>query len=416
MIKHRIIYNDASDWLFDIVKASGVYIWAKKGEKLLDFTSGWNVTNLGWNNNEIAEAMIKQINDNVYAPMETAENIQLQLAELLTDNLPKELDAVGRTTGGMEANEEAIKTARAYTKRSKILGFRHAYHGQSLTMMSIILDDNEMRAVGSRFGEMLKMEFPATYKSNMKEDNLLKYFESNLEEILNKEDVAALITEAGIITGWGSTYVAPKGYLKLVRNLTRKYNTLLILDEVGTGFSRCGELFGMNIEDVVPDIATFAKGFSNGASAIGAMVTTNKIADKTWPYTNLQSTFGWNLVGCAAAKKNLEIHLRDNIWQKSKSDGEYVRDVLISEIMKLEYIGDVRGFGMEIGISFVKNKETKEADIDLARKVMYECRKRGLYILYGDDGNIQLMPPLIIKRQDLDYGLNILIDTVKTLN
>ena len=109
MLKHRIIYNDASNWIFDIAKASGVYLWTSSGKKLLDFTSGWNVTNLGWNNPEISNAIVKQAKINTYSPMEVADEIQKDLAKLLTDSLPKELKAVGRTTGGMESNEEALK-------------------------------------------------------------------------------------------------------------------------------------------------------------------------------------------------------------------------------------------------------------------------------------------------------------------
>jgi 4-aminobutyrate aminotransferase-like enzyme len=413
MIRKNIIYNSASDWIFDFSGAKGVYLWTANGKKLLDFTSGWNVSNLGWNNGEIQKAMITQIKKNLYAPMETSDPVQLQLAELLTKSLPKNLVAIGRTTGGVESNEEAIKTARAYTGRSKILGFYHAYHGQSLSMLSMILKDSEMSEIGPRYPNFLNMEYPATYKSDKNEIQLLKEFSIKFEQTLAKKDIAAVLVEPCMITGWGSSYVAPSGFTKLIRKLTKKYKTLLILDEVGTGFSRCGELFGMNIEEVEPDIATFAKGFSNGAVAIGAMVTTKEIAEKTWKVTNLQSTFGWTPVACAAALKNLEIHLRDKVWMKAKKDGEFVRKVLKKELLHLECVGDVRGLGMEIGVTFVRGKDKKVSDEELPKKIMKKCFERGLYVLYGDDGNIQLMPPLIIKRSDLEKGLDIFVKSVK---
>jgi len=413
MLRNHIIYNGASNWKFDFAKASGVNIWDRKGKKILDFTSGWNVVNLGWNNKEIRDAMISQLKTNMYAPMETEDFAQKKLADLLTKSLPSNLTAVGRATGGMEANEEAIKTAKAFTGRKKILGFRHAYHGQSVSMMSLVLDNDEVASVGPNFPAIEQLEFPATFISNKPDTELLKQFENKLDKVLAREDIAAVMTEPGIITGWGSTYVAPSGFMKLVRKLTKKYSTLLILDEVGTGFSRCGKLYGMNIEDIEPDIATFAKGFSNGAAAIGAMVTTQKIAEKTWENTNLQSTFGWVPSGCAAALKNLEIHLRDKVWEKSYIDGEYMKSVLLNELKDIDNVGDIRGYGLEIGITFVKNKEKKIVDESLALKVADKAFSKGLYILYGDDGNIQLMPPLIISRSDLNKGIEILIDVIK---
>ncbi|OGM60098.1 hypothetical protein A3A75_01700 [Candidatus Woesebacteria bacterium RIFCSPLOWO2_01_FULL_39_10] len=416
MIKNNIIYNSASDWSFNLKKAKGSYIWTTTDKKILDFTSGWNVTNLGWNNSEINKALIDQVRKNVYAPMETADSMQNDLAEKLTNSLPPSLTAVGRTTGGVESNEEAIKTARAFTKRSKILGFHHGYHGQSISMLSAVLEENEMKEIGPQISSVVRMEYPAVFRSKLSEEELLREFGEKLEKILKYEDIAAILSEPGIITGWGSTYVAPKGFTTLVRQLTKKYGTLLILDEVGTGFSRCGELYGMHIEDIVPDVVTFAKGFSNGAAAIGAMVTTSEIADKTWQVTNLQSTFGWTPVACAAALKNLQIHLRDKVWEKSKKDGEYMKKVLTKELWNLDNVGDVRGYGMEIGICFVDNKDKRTPDENLAKKVVSDAFQKGLYILYGSDGNIQLMPPLIINRKDLDKGLEILINTVKKIN
>jgi len=119
MLKNNIIYNDYSDWKFDISKARGDFIWDKSGKKLIDFTSGWNVTNLGWNNQEVNSAMASQAKKNTYAPMWTADSIQNEYAKALVKSLPETLVAVGRATGGTEANEMAIKTARAYTGKKR---------------------------------------------------------------------------------------------------------------------------------------------------------------------------------------------------------------------------------------------------------------------------------------------------------
>jgi 4-aminobutyrate aminotransferase-like enzyme len=137
MIKHRMIYSPYLEWSFDFARAEGDFIWTTDGTKLIDFTSGWNTTNLGWNHPEVAAAMIAQIGKNTYTPMWSADEAQREYARVLTDALPPGLTAIGRGTGGTEANEMAIKTARAFTGRTKIIGFQETYHGQSTCTMAI---------------------------------------------------------------------------------------------------------------------------------------------------------------------------------------------------------------------------------------------------------------------------------------
>lgn len=418
MIKKQLLYNGFSDWRFDISKASGSFIWDGNGNKLIDFTSAWNVTNLGWNNQEIIQAVVTQARKNTYVPGWTADPIQNKLAKKLTDSLPQELTIAVRATGGTEANEEAIKTARSYTGRKKILGFRDHYHGHSLAVTAIGYppEYTAWKRFGPIPGELIHIDYPNMYRTNKKPDELLVDFSTKLESILKKSDVAAIVTEAGIITGWGSTYVAPKGFLKTVRKLTARYGTLLILDEVGTGFSRCGKLFGMELEAITPDIVTFAKGMSNGASAIGAMVTTTEIGQKTWNKSQIYSTFGWTPIACAAVLKSLEIHKRDRVWKKAEKDGKYIIRILKKELGDNLKVGNIRGIGMEIGIDFVKSKKTKEKNKQLAEKIVDETLKKGLHTISDHDSTIQLMPPLTIERKTLDKGLEILIDVIKKLN
>jgi acetylornithine/succinyldiaminopimelate/putrescine aminotransferase len=222
--------------------------------------------------------------------------------------------------------------------------------------------------------------------------------------------VAAVLTEAGVITGWGSTALAPQGYLTLVRQLTQKYGALLILDEVGTGFSRCGRLFGLQRENITPDIVTLAKGLSNGVAPIGAMVTTQEIAEKTSPLTNIYSTFGWLPVACAAAQKTLEIHQREKIWEKAEADGKYLREVLEKELNQKDKLYDIRGLGMEIGVTYLGPTVGEKSWADQIVETAYQ---KGLHLVGDHENNLQLMPPLTISRQELDIGLNILVAAIK---
>lgn len=400
MIKHHIIYN--MEWMFDIKRAEGSYVWDTEGNKMVDFTSAWNVTNLGWNNPEITEAMIKQTKKNVHTVLWLADEIQIKYAKELSASLPKELDTIGRATGGTEANEMAIKTARAYTGRSKIIGFKDSYHGQSFATIALGYRPEYAisKAIAPMLGGFVQMDYPT--------ENL-ELFLDKLEKLLSKRDIAAILCEAGIITGWGSMLVAPPGFLKGIRKLTKKYGTLIILDEVGTGFSRCGKLFGMDLWDVVPDIATFAKGISNGAAAIGTMVTTKEIAEKAHVTSNLISTFGWSLPACAASLKVLEINKRDKIWERSKKLGDYLLNTLKNELKNSLQVEYVNGIGMEIGVHLRKFKDKKPIILDMIQ----EARKEGLHLVYSDDYNFQLMPPLTIEKKELDQGIEIFVKLLK---
>lgn len=416
MIKNKIVYNEFSDWRFNISKADGSYLWDGEGRKLIDFTSGWNVANLGWNHPEVNEALVKQARKNVYAPMWTADPIQEEYAQSLIESLPKELNAVCRGTGGTEANEMALKIARSATGRKKIIGFRDTYHGQSFGAMAIGYRPEYVKAIAPLVPEFIQLTYPSSFALRRSEKETLAEFLTQLEDFLKKRDIAAIVSEAGIITGWGSTLVAPKGYLPAIRKLTKQYGTLLILDEVGTGFSRCGKLFGMELEGVVPDIATFAKGMCNGAAAIGATVVKSDIVSPTILNTNLTSTFGWTPVACAAALAALKIHKREKFWDKAKRDGEFLLIRLKQLLSEHEKVGEVQGVGMEIGVMFVRDKKSLEPNNEFAKKVVNLSFQRGLHMVFGGDGNIQIMPPLTTPKGVLEEGIDIFIKAVKTLH
>lgn len=414
MIHNHIAYN--FDWQLTIKKARGSWWWDENDRKILDFSSGWNVANLGWNNPEIAEAMIAQIKRNVYVPMEMGDDVQYEYAEILLGSLPKELDVVSRVTGGTEANEQAIKIARAATGRKKIIGFYDTYHGESLGDLSIGYKRDYVERIAPLVPEFIKMDYPTTFVTKKSDNETLNDFFTKLEDLLKKRDVAAIFTEAGIITGWGSTYVAPKGFLSGIRKLTEQYGTLLVLDEVGTGFSRTGKLFGMEHEGVVPDIATFAKGISNGGAAIGAVAVKRAIIEPVQPDTHLISTFGWTPVACAAALATLKIHKRDKMWEKAEEKGKWLMSELRTKLAGNQRVGEVRGMGLEVGLVFVNNKTQMKPDMDLAASVSKQGLKNGIWLNLGDSGSIQLMPPLTSTMNDLKVGVDLIVKSIEQVN
>lgn len=415
MIKHRLIYcTPFVEWWFDLDRAEGSLLWTKEGRKLIDFTSGWNTTNLGWNHPEVADAMIAQVRSNSYSAMWMAEDTQREYADMLTSALPEGLTAVGRTTGGTEANEMAIKTARAFTGRKQVVGFVPTYHGQSAETLQIGFPPAYIQQAVAPGADFIQLPYPQLYRTDRTPEQVFQEFAGQLEKVLSTRQVAMVVTEAGIVTGWGSTDVAPPGYLQLVRALTRQYGSLMILDEVGTGFSRCGRLFGMELTGVTPDIVTFAKAITNGGAAMGAMVTNDEIGQAAADKGIFVSTFGWTPVACAAAVQSLRVHQRDIVWEKASQDGDYVVERLNRELAGHPAVGDVRGIGMEIGIDFVKDRATKERDTERKMQIVQRAFERGLHVIGDNQSTIQLMPPLTIDRQTLDEGLDILIDSIKS--
>jgi 4-aminobutyrate aminotransferase-like enzyme len=412
MIKNRIIYNNFSDYQFKVTKAKDSYLWDENGKKLIDFTSGWNVTNLGWNNKEVNDAIIKQAKKNIYTSMWLSEQIQEEYAEKLTASLPKSLTTITREVSGVTANIMAIKTARAYTGKRKILSFRDTFHGSLYQTLQLGYAPEYpiSKAIFLNFKDHIHLKYPRVNYEDKNEKQILNNFLNEVEYILKKDkEISAFITEAGIITGWGSTFIAPKGFLTEVRKLTKKYGVLLILDEVGTGFSRTGKLYGMNHENVTPDIVTFAKGIGNGAT-IAATVTTKEIAEKTYLKSNPQSTFGWSPLNVAGALKTLEIHQRDKVWEKAKFDGDYVIKTLKSELKNISYVEDVNGLGMEIGIRLKSGLKNFSMI-----KFIETARSKGLHLANADSYSFQLMPPLTIERNILNKGLEIFVKEIKLI-
>lgn len=405
MIKHSIVFNPATDYRFDLGKAQGSFIWDTKGNKYIDFSSGWNTTNLGWNNPEVNEAVVEAANDNVYAPMWAADKMQIAYAKALLACFPSDLNVVCRATGGTEANELALKIARAVTGRKKIISFAHTYHGQSFGTLALGYIPDYVQAIAPLVPEFIQMDYPV---------GSLDAFLEKLEEHLKTAEIAAVFTEAGMITGWGSMLVAPDGYLAAVRRLTEKYGTLLVVDEVGTGFSRTGALFAIEHENVTPDIITLAKGISNGAAPIGAVIAKKDMIEKHIGEFKPTSTFGWTPLACAAALRTLQIHKRDAIWEQAAQKGTFVKDFLSKNLSDGKHISNLRGLGLEIAFDPRNLNRPGEDNSELSTKIVTRALAHGLH-LADAGGCIQIMPPLTIDNATLEEGLHILVDVIRAL-
>ncbi len=401
MIENSIVYRHFKgkyEYL-PLSKAEGSLIWDRAGKRYIDFTSAWNVTNLGWNHPEVNRAVIEQAEKNVQGLLWGSDPIQEEYAAALTAALPHELDACVKETGGTESVEVAIKVARAFTNRKKILGFSGLYHGQLFAGLALAYAPDSVEKIAPLVPGIMPLQFP--HADIGKEG--IEQFEAAFEKLLSQEDIAAVVTEPGIITGGGSTLVAYPGFLRRVRELTEKYGTLLVVDEVGSGFSRTGKLFGIEHEGVVPDMVALAKGISNGAAAIGTVVGKSEIFEPAFTDAVLISTFGWTPIACAAALKTLQVHRRDKTYEIAEQKGAYITQKLKARIGGT--MTGVRGKGMEIGMQ-LKDSETAQA----LQKAAFAD---GLHIVVGSGNNMQIMPPLTIPQDLLDEGLDILLSHLK---
>jgi 4-aminobutyrate aminotransferase len=400
---------------FTLAKAYNSTLVDYKGKKFIDFTSGWNVTNIGWKRDEIKNEIIKQFDKYPYAPMWCSTEVSVKLAQKLKKLLPKNLNTFFKTTGGTESNEVALKIARAYTAKKKIFSFYLEYHGQTFGSISLGNTSKTINAFEPLVPGFIKMPPPYCYKCpyNMSSPNTCNLqCLNNIRNIIEAEgDAAAIICEA-LFTCPG-VFVLPSNFFAKLKKICEEFKMLLIIDEVGTGFGRTGKMFAFEHYNIQPDIVTFAKALSGGFGPIGAVATSRELANVMYGKGGT-STYGWHALSAIAAIKTLEIIEKEKLVEKSAKLGKYALDKLKTELEKIDIVGDIRGKGLEIGIELVNNKKAKLPNKIAAEKITKLCLENGLYIQWsGRTTTLMIMPPLIISKKEIDDGIDIIIKSIK---
>ena len=358
-----------------IKNAQGPYIISESGQRYIDLTSGWCVGNLGWNLPEIHQA-VKNFDGPSYASPHFHYSAWEELAHLLKEMTPGELETSFRATGGTESIEIALQAAMIHTGRDVIIGIDDAYHGNSIAARGIV------RSKGAYFN-WRKLKTPLT------EDSL-----NDLEKLLKDKKVAALVMEPIILNK--GVHVPAQEFMAQVQDLCHRYGSLLIIDEVATGFGRTGKLFGCDHFGLKPDIICLAKALSNGAAAIGATVTTKEVGEslreKDFPY----STYGWHPLSVAASVATLKHYhehwteIEDNI----RAVGEYLRQRL--EGMSFRHQPEIRSMGLAIHLEF--------DDEDYPKEISERAFKNNLILSEG----ISLFPPLNLELKVAQEAMQIL--------
>jgi len=400
-----------------IARAEGSRFWDSSGKEYLDFSSQLIATNLGHGNAAVAEAIAAQARSVAYAAPGFATEARARASLALLEVLPKGLNRLFFSTSGTEANEAALKIARAVTGRTKVMARYRSYHGSTAASVSVTGEfrrraiEKLQKVPGTVFAPdcyCYRCPFGLTYPEC--DVACAEYVDYQLSR---EGDVAAMIVEP--VVGTNGVIVPVPEYLPRIREITKKHETLLIADEVMSGWGRVGEWFAVDHWNVTPDILTTAKGITGAQIPLGLTATTAAVHDafqeSYFPHGHTYEAHPLTLAPAVAAVAE---YRRLNLLEKSRTDGEYLLARLREIQERHPSVGEVRGLGLFAAVELVKNRTTREPfntedDKMAGRPLVVEqvsaaMMKEGVFCI-GWVSHLVVAPPLIVTREELDRGL-----------
>jgi taurine---2-oxoglutarate transaminase len=405
--------------------ADGSYIYDREGKKYLDFSSQLMNVNIGHGNQRITEAVAKQMKEVSYVYPGMATDVRGRLGRKIAEITPGNLTKTFFTLGGAEAIENAIKLARIYTGRFKIITQYRAYHGATYGAITAGGDPRKFAVDSQSMPNIVHVENPYAYRCPWNSSSIEECGEraiAHLERVIkfeNPESVAAILLEGE--SGSSGCIKYPPMYLKKVRDLCDKYGIMMIDDETMSGFGRTGKMFGIDHHNVTPDIMVMAKGLTSGYLPLGGVVVTDKIAN----YFNdtpmvIGLTYSAHPTLCAAALENIKIIEEDNLVEKAAEMGLYIEAEVEKLKKKHKSIGDFRNTGLLGCIELVKNRKTKEPitpwnaapeDMEVTNKMAAKIRELGMFTFVRWN-YIFIAPPLNVSKAEVDEGLKIVSQAI----
>jgi taurine--2-oxoglutarate transaminase len=401
-----------------VTHAKGVYFWDAGGKRYLDFNSMTMCVNIGHGDQRVIEAIVQQARQLPYAGPPMATKPRAILGRMLNEITPGPLDHFLYTLGGADANENAVKLARAYTGKHKILARYRSYHGATAGAMALTGDPRRLTWEPSLMPGVVHFLDPYRYRSTFHRTNpeiseadfSLDYL-NHLEEIIQYEGpqtIAAVLLEP--VTGTNGVIIPPPGYLQGVRNLCDRYGILFIADEVMSGFGRTGRWFAVDHWGVEPDLMTMAKGLTSAYAPLGAVAMRAEIANafKDEVYQG-GLTYNAHPISLAAAIANIQVMQEDLLVEHAQRMGTVLRRMLSDLGESHPSVGEVRSIGLFGVIELVRSRHTKEplapyngSSPEMAA-VIKSLLEQGLYI-YTHWHTILVIPPLIIDEAQLAEG------------
>jgi taurine---2-oxoglutarate transaminase len=394
-----------------VARAKGVYFWTPEGKRYIDFNSQLMCVNIGHGDPRVVQAIQKQAATLAYANPFMATEARARLGAKLAELTPGDIDVFFFTNGGAEANENALKVARAVTGRQKILARYRSYHGGTAGAMSVTGDPRRWTQPPTPGVVHILHSYHGLGRDSDSPEASLRY----LEEVIQLEGpqtIAAFILEP--VTGTNGILVPPDGYLQGVRELCDRYGILMIADEVMSGFGRTGEWFAIDHWKVVPDIMTMAKGLTSAYVPLGAVGMRRHIADHfaTTPFPG-GLTYNSHPLACAAGVAALRVIEEDRLVERARERGDLMAELLGDLSERHPSVGAVRSIGLFGIVELVRDRKTMTpmAPFNGTSPEMAELskffRQEGLYTFVRWNFFFT-NPPLCITEQELREGFAIL--------
>ncbi|MBX7042034.1 MAG: aminotransferase class III-fold pyridoxal phosphate-dependent enzyme [Ignavibacteria bacterium] len=409
-----------------IERGEGVYIYDIDGKRYLDFSSQLVCVNIGHGHPKVAEAVARQMKEVSYVFPGMTTRARAELGKKLADISPGNLNRAFFTLGGAEAVENAIKLARLYTGRHKIVTLYQSYHGATYATFTAGGDPRKLAVDSQQAPNFVHAENPYFYRcpwnSKTPEECTVNAL-AHLERVVQYEgpgNIAAIMLEGE--SGSSGCIKFTPGYWKGVKEIADSYGILTIDDEVMSGFGRTGKWFAVEHHGVEPDIMCMAKGITSAYLPLGGVMVKEEIAqmfdDKPMP---LGLTYSSHPVTLAAANAVLEIYEEENLIENAAEMGNYLGKKMCELMAKHPSIGDFRNTGLLGVIELVKNRETKEpmvrwnappAEMGIMNKVMSKLTELGMYTM-SRWNLIFTAPPLCITKEQIDEGVEIISEALK---
>ena len=398
-----------------ITKAEGIWIEDTAGRRFMDF-HGNSVHHIGYGHPRLIAAIKDQLDTLPFSPRRFTNDVSVALAERLGDIAPGDLNKVLFTTGGSDANEVALRLARAATGRFKTLSFWDSFHGAGFGAASV---GGEATFRSHIAGPLLPgAEHVAPFNcyrcayGHSGPDTCGLPCAGMVDYVLAKEgDIAAVIAEPMRAV----PIVPPPGYWKSVRAACHRHGALLIFDEIPTGLGKTGRMFAFEHDDVIPDIVTLGKALGGGIMPIAAVIARHDL-DVAGDFAIGHYTHEKNPVTARAALTTLDIIADENLYERAAELGTYAIDRLSDLIGHHPNVGKISGRGLMIGVDLVVDRDSREPATELAEKVYYRCLENGLSFKISAGSVLTLSPPLTISRSDLERALSIVAQALADMS
>lgn len=398
-----------------VAKAEDAWLEDVDGNRYIDFAGGIGCANAGHRQEPVVDAIRSQLDKFLHTcvqvtPYEGYIRLAERMNQVTPGKFPKKTLFVN---SGAEAVENAVKIARAYTKRHAIIAFEDAFHGRTMMTLALTSKTHPYKAGFAPFpGEVYRVPFAYCYRCsyNLKYPSCDLYCARHLEDtfkrVVANEEVAAVIAEP--VLGEGGFVAPPPDYFKTLIDLCHKYGILFIADEVQSGFGRTGALFASERYGIEPDLLVTAKSLGGGLP-LAAVTGRADIMDAPAP-GGLGGTFAGNPLSCAAALAVLDLFEKENLLARANELGDRFQRRAREWQRRWPIVGDVRGLGGMQAIELVKSQETKTPAADETKQITQYCYEHGLItITAGSYSNvIRVLVPLVATNEQMDEGLDVL--------